>query len=567
MTETGPAPDEERWFEDFFHNGPVPTAVVGNDGCFLAVNAAFCGLLHRSQEDLLEQGVAAVTHRDDVALSDEVFSRLRDGSGWQRLEKRYLRPDGTEVPAAVHLVAVSRGGEVRVLVQVIDLTEQRHAEALLAHQATHDVATGLVNRWVFVEQLTRALARLPRTQGRYVAVLFCDLDRLKYVNDTYGHLAGDALIAEFASRLRAAVRPSDVVARIGGDEFAVLLEDVGHPYESTEIAQRVLDALAVPLSHKNRRLEIRASVGIAVSTTEKITPETILAHADAAMYRAKQRGRGRYELFDDDAYAVARQRQHLEEQLRGGIPAGQFELHYQPLLNLATDAVTGVEALLRWNHPDRGLLSASEFIAVAEEADLLRPLTGWLVATACAQLAAWDAELGPAGPSELYVNVTGSQLADEHLAATLTDALARSGIAADRLKLEVTETQIYTDPTTIATTARDVTLLGCGLVVDDFGTGYSTLSRLTELPVSALKLDRSFFLQLDTSREAAAIAASVALMAHNLRYTLIAEGVETSAELNAVTELGCHLAQGYVIAPAMPGRALTRWIADRNNLQ
>ena len=555
----------EGWLQEFFQAAPVPTAVLGGDGCYLAVNATFCDLLQRSPRELLGQGFADVTHDEDLALSDEVFARLRSGGAGsqQRLEKRYLRSDGAKVHAAVHLVAVVIRGELRVLVQVIDLTEQRRAEAMLAHQATHDPATGLVTRGVLLEQLSRALARLPRTQGRFVAVLFCDLDRLKYVNDTYGHLAGDALIAEFATRVRATVRPSDVVARIGGDEFAVLLEDVGHPGESTEIAQRVLAALAEPFSHHHRRLEIRASIGIAVSTTEKTTPEAILAHADAAMYRAKQRGRGRYELFDDDAYAAARQRQHLEEQLRSAFTDGELLLHYQPMLDLVTRRVAGVEALLRWNHPQRGILTASQFIAVAEEADLLRPITGWLFTTACAQLAAWDTTLGAAAPREVYVNVAGSQLADEHLPATIAGALEQTGIPATRVKIEVTETQILTDPGHTTATVAALRGLGCDLVVDDFGTGYSTLSRITELPVTGLKLDRSFVIQLSNSREAAAIGASVALLAHNLRYTLIAEGVETPSELTAVTELGCHLAQGHLISPALPAEELTRWLLAR----
>ena len=555
----------ESWFEDFFDAGPVPAAMLGGDGCYLEVNQEFCALLRRSRQELLEQGFADITHDDDLALSAETFIQLSIGAQRRvRLEKRYLRPDGSEIHAAVHLIAVSRGDERRVLVQVIDLTDQRRVEAMLAHQATHDPATGLATRGVFLEQLTRALARLPRTAGRYVAVLFADLDHLKFVNDTYGHLAGDALIAEFATRVRSAVRPSDVVARIGGDEFAVLLEDVGHPVESAEIAQRVLDALAEPFTHRGRRLEIRASAGIAVSTTAKITPETILAHADAAMYRAKQRGRGRYELFDDDAYAAARQRQHVEEQLRAAIASGRLLLHYQPLLELATDRVTGVEALLRWNHEERGIVNAADFIGVAEEADLLRPLTGWLFTTACTQLAAWDAELGAAAPHDVFVNVAGSQLADEQLATTIAAVLEQTGIKASRVKIEVTETQILTNPAGTATTVADLQALGCQLVVDDFGTGYSTLSRLTELPVTGLKLDRSFVVQLDSSREAAAVAASVALLAHNLRYTLVAEGVETQAELTAVTELGCHLAQGYLIAAALPAQELTGWLRARS---
>ncbi len=486
MTGAGESPLVAGHFADLFYAAVVPSAVLDAEGCYLAVNPAMCALLQRSAADLLDSGFADVTHDDDVAAGHALLGRIRAGpETTARLEKRYLRPDGTEIAAAVHFAGLSaEAGEWIALAQVIDLTDQRRAELLLAHQATHDPATGLVTRGVYLEQLARALARLPRVEGRYVVVLFCDLDRLKYVNDTHGHLAGDALIAEFARRVQAAVRPSDVVARLGGDEFGVLLEDVAHPVESAEIAQRVLDALAEPFLHDRRRLEIRASIGIAVSTEQRTTPETILAHADSAMYRAKNRGRGRYELFDDDAYTAARARQTVEQQLRDAIKADQLLLHYQPLLVLGTHRIVGVEALLRWRKPDGSVVAASEFIAVAEEADLLRPLTGWLFTTACAQLAAWDSELGSLAPQQMYVNIGGSQLADDDLATTIAGALHTTAISPDRLCIEVTETQILTHPAATAATVAELLQMGCQLVVDDFGTGYSTLSRLRACPGS-----------------------------------------------------------------------------------
>jgi diguanylate cyclase (GGDEF)-like protein len=457
-------------------------------------------------------------------------------------------------------VVTGSGGEPLLSCQLIDLTEQHRVEELLAHRATHDPLTELGTRTVFLSHLERALHRLPRTDGQQAVVLFLDLDRLKYVNDTFGHLTGDAVLAEFSTRLRAAVRPSDVVARLGGDEFAVLLEEVDHPAESVVVAERILAAMRSPFVHSGRRIEICASIGIAVSATSQTTPDVLVAHADAAMYRAKQRGRGRFELFDDDAYTATVRRQSLEQELRSAVDRGQLLLHYQPIRDLNAGSIHAVEALLRWQHPERGLVSAAEFIHVAEDSDLLPLMARWLFETACCQLAGWDAELGADAPEAMFVNVAGSQLSDAGLVEAIADAVSGAGIAADRLFLEITESQIIADPLATAVNVAALQDMGCSLVVDDFGTGYSSLSRLSELPISVLKIDRSFVHAMINNRRTAAIAASVALLAHNLGHTVIAEGVETREELVAVTELGCELAQGFYIAPPLGPSAVADFV-------
>ena len=565
----GPLGDDEsalpaRVWQDAFAHAAVPAVVVDLYGRYRAVNAAFAELVGRPAEGLIGSDFTTVTHPEDAALIQQILERARrDGvpsSG--RMEQRFVRPGGAEVRVALHAVPMTEvSGETLLLAQMIDLTEQRRAESELAHRATHDALTELSTRGVFLDQLGRALARLPRTSGRHAVVLFLDLDRLKYVNDTYGHLSGDAVIIEFATRLRAALRPSDVIARLGGDEFAVLLEDVVHPAESVAVAERILDGLEAPFHFASRRIEIRASIGVAVSTTDRTTPEALVAHADAAMYRAKQRGSGRFELFDEDAYTAGVRRQEIEDRLRAGVRDGELLLHYQPIVDVQTLRLVGVEALLRWQHPERGLVVAAEFIDIAERSDLLRPLAGWLFETALCQLARWDRELGAAAPQQMYVNVAGSQFGDDRLLSSIKDAVARSGVDVGRLSLEITETQILADPKATAATLDELLELGCTLVVDDFGTGYSSLSRLADLPVGVLKIDRSFTRDLTSNRRTSAVAASIALLAHNLGQVVIAEGVETAEQLLAVSELGYEYAQGYYLSPALAPDQLAGFIS------
>jgi diguanylate cyclase (GGDEF)-like protein/PAS domain S-box-containing protein len=550
----------EKLLAEAFRHAPVPGVVVGPDAVIAAANGRFAEVLGVDLDDLVGRALPALAHPDDAAAVAGFAADVAGGDAGRRLEYRLI--DGAGSSRCVALHADRMPGSSLVVCQLIDITEQRRMEQLLVDRATHDPLTGLTARTVFVEQLQRALQRLTRTPGAHVAVLFIDLDRLKQINDMHGHHAGDAALRVFAQRLRQVVRPADVVARLSGDEFAVLVEDIGDPKQSLEIAERLLAAVTGPFEHGRRRLEIRASVGIAV-VDKPVPSEVLLAHADAAMYSAKRAGGGHCAVFDEDAYTATVRREQLEDELQRAVANDELILHYQPILDLTSRRVTAVEALLRWQHPSGRLMRAVEFIETAEQADLLAPLAGWIFGSVCKQLADWDAELRELAPQQIFVNVSGDQLANDRFAATIASAAESAGVCPSRLAIEITETQILSDPFLTAATVRELESLGCALVVDDFGTGYSSLSRLTQLPVSALKLDRSFVHDLTNDRRAAAISASVTLLAHNLKQQVIAEGVETEGQLTAVIELGCDYAQGYLIAPPHPAAELAAVVHGR----
>ena len=475
---------------------------------------------------------------------------LARGQSWgvldlYRAEPRRLTASEPTTAQALGRVAAS------YLVITADRDAARQAQQELAHRAMHDPGTGLPVRWVFLEQLTHALSRLSRHPGR-VGVLFADLDQLKYVNDTYGHDAGDRLLITCVERIRAALRPSDVVARVGGDEFVVLLEDLTDEVAASAVARRILTELAQPYRLDGQVLQPSASLGLALTDDPTLSAAALIAHANSAMYRAKRAGRGRYELFDAVVYAADRDRASLRNDttiaLRSAVHRGQLLLHYQPIVDLTAEpaALHAVEALLRWQHPTRGLLTAHDFVPDAEHAGLLPELGRWVLATACDQLAAWDAELGACSPARLFVNISAEELTDPRLPQQVAAILQRTGIAPGRLTLEVTETGVLVVNHTAAHgTLTALRELGCDLAIDDFGTGYSSLSRLVDLPAATWKIDRSFTSELSSRPAAAAVVSAALQLGATLHRTVVVEGVESDNALQTLRRLGCTHAQGY----------------------
>ena len=426
----------------------------------------------------------------------------------------------------------------------------------LAARALHDPLTGLLVRSVFFDELGRALARLARRR-HHVAVLFMDLDRLKFVNDTYGHAAGDELIRVCAGRLRDSVRPSDVVARVGGDEFVVLLDDLTEPAEAEVVARRVLEHLGRPCQLSSGAVvALSGSMGVATTADGQVSADLLVSHADAAMYAAKQAGRGQVRVFDESTFLQAGVRHRIEEELRDAIAGEQLRPHYQPIVDVASGAVHGVEALLRWQHPTRGLLPAGDFIEVAEDSGLVVGLDRWVIGEGCRQLAAWDAQLGPEAPRRLFVNVSVAELVQPRLGPHVADSAAAAGVDPARLVLEITERQVTTEPTAMHRVVGVLRELGCHLAIDDFGTGYSSLSRLVELPAGIIKIDGSFVRDVSRDKDSAAVVSAVLLLAHNLQKTVVAEGVEDADALQALRELGCEYAQGYHLARPQPAAGL-----------
>jgi diguanylate cyclase (GGDEF)-like protein/PAS domain S-box-containing protein len=430
--------------------------------------------------------------------------------------------------------------------------ERKKYEAKLAHQAHHDPLTGLPNRALFLEFLQLAIARA-RRYSSMVAVLFLDLDRFKLVNDSLGHDAGDELLVALSQRLRGVVRPGDTVARFGGDEFTVLCEDLpaaGARGHATDVAERLLHVIEQPFPLDGEEQYLSASIGIALAGPGTERPEGLLRDADAAMYRAKERGKGRWELFDEVMRATALERLETENALHRALDRGQLRVHYQPVMSLREQSCIGAEALVRWAHPERGLLTPMQFIDLAEESGLIVPVGQWVIEEACRRSRQWRAEHGPS--FVVSVNLSGRQLWNPELAQNVTAALDRTGSDPAGLCFEITESVLMDDVDTTIGAISALKGLGVTLSIDDFGTGYSSLGYLKRFPVDAVKVDRSFIDGLGADPEDSAIVAAVVSLGHALGLTVIAEGVETDRQLAELRALGCDAAQGYLFARPGP---------------
>ena len=435
--------------------------------------------------------------------------------------------------------------------QLGTVIERKRAQERLAHQALHDPLTELPNRALFLDRLALALARLRRRKSS-MAVLFGDVDRFKVVNDSLGHDAGDRLLVALSKRLRDVLRPGDTLVRFGGDEFAVLCEDVPEG-DVAGIATRMMEALAEPFTTGGREVFVSMSVGIAMADDPDQRAEAMLRDADAAMYLAKDRGRARFEVFDEAMRDQSTERLLLENALRRAPERGELRALYQPIVRLTDGSMVAAEALVRWAHPERGMLTAAEFVPLAEETGIIVPVGGWVLDEACRQAATWT---GDGRAPAVSVNLSAHQLNRTDLVGAVDRALRESGLDPDRLWLEITESVLMEDADAAVAALESLRGLGVHLCVDDFGTGYSSLAYLRRFPVDALKVDRSFVAGLGKDPEDSAIVEAVVSMAHSLRLSVVAEGVETDEQLARLRELGCELAQGFYFAAPVPPSAL-----------
>jgi diguanylate cyclase (GGDEF)-like protein/PAS domain S-box-containing protein len=492
--------------------------------------------------------------RLDVELDETTIEAMDDtlerGEPWVG-EMLVRRAAGPMVPVLVTRTTLNDpSGQPAHLVSVAaDLTERKAAELELTHQALHDSLTGLPNRTLFFDRLSQAVARADRA-GTHAAVLFVDVDNFKLINDSYGHLAGDEVLIALSQLLQAHIRPYDTLARLSGDEFGVVCESFADPREAIAVAERIRKAFAAPFGIAGHQLHVTVSIGVAATSGERATADGLLQDADVALYRAKERGRDRVELFDDELRARAQRRMLIEEALRSA--PDQLSVHYQPQVELTTGRLTGFEALARWTHPTLGRVGPDEFIPIAEQSDLILGIGRYVLHEATAQLATWEAA-HPELHLKMAVNLSSRQLTDDTLVAVVRDAVRAAGIDPSSLCLEITESVVMEDAAASVTVLQALKALGVRLAIDDFGTGYSSLAYLKRFPVDFLKVDRTFVAGVGRAAEDTVIVASVIDLARSLGLDVIAEGVESETQLSELAELGCGQAQGFLWSPALPG--------------
>src|SRR5882757_8554053 len=425
-----------------------------------------------------------------------------------------------------------------------DITERQRAEERIAHMARHDALTDLPNRALLRERLEYELKRVKR--GECLAVLCLDLDHFKSVNDTLGHPIGDELLKVVAERLRRCTREPDTIARLGGDEFAIIMTGMERPTDAVALCKRIRDSITQPYHLDGHQIVTDISIGVSLAPIDESEPDQLLKNADMALYGAKGDGRGTYRFFEAEMDAKMKTRRELEMDLRSALVNGEFELYYQPLVNLKTNEITAFEALVRWNHPTRGLVSPADFIPVAEETALIIPLGEWVLRRACQETSQWPAHI------KVAVNLSPSQLKSRNLTQLVVSALAESGMPASRLQLEITETVLMHNTFATLATLHQLRKLGVQIAMDDFGTGYSSLSYLRSFPFDKIKIDRSFIQDLSKGAEPFAIVRAVTSLANNLSIISTAEGVETQQQLETLQNVGCTEMQGYFFSRARP---------------
>lgn len=486
-----------------------------------------------------------------VQLPGDLRNWLERGSPEARIyDYERMRPDGTVLQ--VRTLPLPQGGLVRTFT---DVTERHAAEAQVRHVALHDALTGLPNRTLFRDRLDQALAHASRTRSGF-AVLACDLDRFKTVNDSLGHSAGDALLRAVAERMRAVLRPYDTLARIGGDEFAILLTFLEAPDEASDLADRLIAAVSEPIPLDGQSVEVGVSIGVTLATEVDRDPDELFKRADIALYEAKAAGRNIHRAFEPSTGARVTSRGQLALDMKEAIRRREFHLAYQPVIEAASGAIVGFEALMRWRHPLRGEIAPGIFIAVAEETGLIVPLGSWALQEACREASAWPATI------RVAVNVSAVQLQRPGLEATVLAALAASGLPADRLTLEVTESVLMQEAGAVPERLHRLRALGVQIALDDFGTGYSSLSYLRRFPFDRIKIDRSFIRDI-ADPDAAAIVRAVVGIGERLGMGIVAEGVETLEQLDLVRREGCTQVQGFLFSRPLPPCEARRYIEGR----
>jgi len=530
-------------FRLLFDSNPVPMWVFDSETmAFLNVNDAAVEHYGYTRETFLKMKVHEILRcksgSDTQALQD-----IGDNHGPQR-HWRHLKADGSEICVLTFARRLTIEGRDGYLVAVVDITERREAEARIAHMAHHDGLTNLANRALYQERLGEALEG-DNAAGQCVAVLCIDLDQFKNVNDSFGHPMGDRLLKQVADRLRSHVHGNNLAARLGGDEFAIILA-AASPNEVSDFAAEVIRNLSAPYEIDDKEVVVGASVGIALSPGDGANSDELMRNADMALYRAKQDGRGVHRFFEREMDHQAQKRREMELDLRRAFGNGEFELHYQPLIDIACDKISGFEALLRWRHPEKGMISPAEFIPVAEDLGLITLIGEWVLREGCNEAAKWPREI------KLAVNLSPVQFRSRNLVQVVISALANSGLSPNRLELEITESVFLEESDANLAILHQLRELGISISMDDFGTGYSSFSYLRSFPFDKIKIDRSFIKDLTKRSDCIAIVRAISGLGRSLNITTVAEGVETVDQLDRLRDEGCDEVQGFLFSGAKP---------------
>lgn len=553
----------EEYFRTLVRNALDIIMISDTNGLIRYISPASQRILGYPSESLCGQSSLALIHTDDLTRVRRTLKAL--GTTSEQIctfEVRVLHQDGSwrfmEATAHNLLHDPNIGG---VVFNVHDITERKIAEESLQYQAYHDPLTGLPNRALFLDRLHQALARTSR-QNSMAAVLFLDLDNFKVINDSLGHEAGDQLLLMVAERLCGCVRPGDTVARLGGDEFTILLEDLSNIYPVEQMVAAIQDALHKPLLLQDREVIVTVSIGIALSRPSVDYPTELMRAADVAMYQAKAQGKAKSVLFEPYMDAHAKARLQLEFELRRALEQDEICVYYQPIVAMSTKSIIGVEALVRWRHPQRGIVPPGSFITLAEETGLIIPIGRRVLELACHQVSEWQQAYPDRPPLRLNINLSVRQFQYSTLVADIQQVIAATGIAAEQLEFEITESLLLEDNTQTRQTLNALKQLGVQLALDDFGIGYSSLSYLHRLPIDMVKIDRSFINRLGANTEATAIVNAVMTFAQILQLQVTAEGIETGEQYQLVRNLGCQFGQGYYFMEPLPHSMIGQLLAE-----
>ena len=567
--------DRERWIraqkeweirdriaETVFRNVTEGIVITDPETRIIEINPAFSSITGYTAEEVIGNTPSILSSgKHDKEFYRRMWEAIEltgqwRGEIWNKRKNKDIYPQWL----TINVVKDAEGRLLNYIATISDITERKQIEDRLRNLAHYDTLTGLPNRELFNVQLNEAINRT-RHNNTGLALLFIDLDRFKTVNDSLGHDAGDELLRQVAARLKQSVRESDVTARLGGDEFTVILENVTEPQKAQIVAQKIIHALSKPVSLQCHQLFITPSIGIAFYPSDATEIQELIKNADRAMYMAKREGRNTFKFYSPGMNATALERLTLETQLRLALEKNQFVLNYQPQIDLQTGSVSGVEALIRWNHPELGLVPPDQFIPLLEETNLILPVGEWVLRTGCRQLREWHRLA--LYPLRLAINISVRQYRLDHLVPLLDSIIAETQVDPSCLELEITESIMVENLDATLQIFEAFRKRGIRISIDDFGTGYSSLSYLQRLPIDALKIDRSFIQNIHTSASDMTITKAIISMAHSLGIKVIAEGIENSRHLHFLKEERCEEGQGYFINRAMPAAALTDWLLNR----